>query len=196
MLYLASQSPRRAALLRQIGVQFKTVTAQVDEAMLDGEAADAYACRLAQAKARAGTRGLDPTAVVLGADTVVVLDNEAMGKPATRRQAREMLCGLSGREHRVLSAVAVVQADCCKVALNTSLVRFRTLTEKDLDAYLALGEYADKAGAYAIQGVAAVFVERLSGSYSGVMGLPLYELADLLARFGVPFPLNPRGMRP
>ncbi len=186
-LYLASVSPRRAELLRQIGVDFAVIPAEVDERGLDGEASEEQVLRLALAKARTGwARGERiHDRPVLGADTLVVLEGTVFGKPRDRADALAMLAALSGRVHAVLSAVALVRGDVEQARLSVSRVRFRAITAEEAERYWATGEPVDKAGAYAIQGLGAVFVERLEGSYSGVMGLPLFETAELLARFGV-----------
>ena len=186
-VYLASQSPRRRTLLEQIGVSFEPLSIEVPEIRLDRESPEEFVRRLARDKATAGWNapGRDRDAPVLGADTAVVLDEEILGKPKDRRQALDMLARLSGRSHRVLSAVAVVHGSREAVRLSASTVRFRTLTEQERQRYCATSEPMDKAGAYAIQGLAAAFITWLEGSYSGVMGLPLYETADLLSAFGV-----------
>jgi len=186
-LYLASSSPRRRALLDQIGVRYRTLPVSVDETRRDGEPAQDYVTRLALAKARCAWRSLPRAAPspVLGADTVVVLDGEPLGKPEGRAQALSMLARLSGRRHRVISAVALVEGDREAVRLSVSRVSFRRISAAEREAYWASGEPADKAGAYAIQGRGAVFVRRLEGSYSGVMGLPLFDTADLLREFGI-----------
>jgi len=185
-IYLASNSPRRAELLRQIGVDFRVIAADVDESAAADETPEAHVTRLALEKARAGHAPLqgDHRRPVLGADTMVVVGDVAMGKPRDREEAIHMLQSLSGRTHRVLSAVALVD-DAEAFRLNISTVTFRTLTIAECAAYWGTGEPRDKAGGYAIQGLAAMFVSRLEGSYSGVMGLPLYETAELLAAAGV-----------
>lgn len=184
-LILASASPRRKELLAQIGVDFRQQVADIDETPLPHEAADDYVRRLALEKARkvyrAGTTGVP----VLGADTEVVLDGRPLGKPADFRQAQGMLGGLSGRAHTVMSAVALVGGGREQVVVNHSKVWFRAIEDNEMAAYWASGEPRDKAGAYAIQGLAAIFIQRLDGSYSGVMGLPLYETARLLQDFGI-----------
>ena len=185
-IYLASQSPRRAELLQQIGVGFDVLSVEVDETMAATETPGAYAQRLAIQKARAGWCMLSPDRQrpVLGADTIVVTADTVMGKPASRRQAIEMLLALSGSTHQVITAVAlageqeVVRSQCSRVT-------FRTLTRQECEAYWETGEPCDKAGAYAIQGLAAMFITRLEGSYSGVMGLPLYETTELLKTTGI-----------
>jgi len=185
-LYLASRSPRRAALLQQIGVVFEVLSVEVDEAMLADETPGNYARRLAMEKARAGWRTL-PAArqrPVLGADTIVIAADSVLGKPADREQALAMLRALSGATHEVITAVALV-GEQNVVRSQCSRVTFRTLTRRECEAYWACGEPLDKAGAYAIQGLAAMFITRLEGSYSGVMGLPLYETAELLKTSGI-----------
>jgi septum formation protein len=185
MIILASASPRRQALLQQIGVRFRQQVAEVDETPLDNESAQDYVVRLAVAKARAvRQQSSGDEAPVLGADTAVVVDGRLLGKPADLAHARDMLRLLSGRRHQVLSAVALVN-DRQSVRVSDSSVWFRALSEKDIEDYWKTGEPRDKAGAYGIQGIGAMFVERLEGSYSGVMGLPLYETAQLLQDFGI-----------
>ncbi|MGA2776670.1 MAG: Maf family protein [Steroidobacteraceae bacterium] len=191
-LYLASLSPRRRDLLQQMGVPFQVVEVDVDECPLAAEKPDAYVSRLAAAKASAGWRATRPkaresqSAPVLGADTAVVLDDEILGKPSDRRHAERMLGQLSGRTHRVLTAVAVHSDAGLDLRVSHSEVTFRPIDPAERSAYWETGEPADKAGAYAIQGFAAVFVSGLRGSYSGVMGLPIFETAELLAAAGVP----------
>lgn len=185
VLVLASASPRRAELLGQIGVRFVQRVADVDETRRYNEPVADYVRRVALDKARAvraadGAGGLP----VLGADTAVAVDDRVFGKPADRADALATLRALSGREHRVLSAVAVA-AGREAVLINETRVWFRPLEDEELAAYWASGEPRDKAGAYAIQGRGAVFIERIDGSYSGVMGLPLFETARLLRDFGI-----------
>jgi septum formation protein len=191
-VYLASGSPRRRELLQQLGVPYQVVKVDVDESPSAAEAPAAYVNRLAAAKATAGwlaTRSAaahSRPAPVLGADTVVVLDDEVLGKPVDREDADRMLSRLSGRTHRVLTAVAVRCETGLDGRLSSSEVCFRHLDARERSAYWETGEPADKAGAYAIQGFAAVFIADLRGSYSGVMGLPLFETAELLDAAGVP----------
>jgi len=182
-IHLASQSPRRRALLQQIGIRHAVVDVAVDETPLPREAPAEYVLRLALAKARAG-HALRPERPVLGADTAVVIDDEVLGKPADRADAIAMLDRLAGREHRVLTAVALV-GEREETRLSVSHVRFRPVAAGEAEAYWATGEPADKAGGYAVQGLGALFVESLSGSYSGVMGLPLFETGELLRRAGI-----------
>ncbi len=193
-VYLASQSPRRRELLRQIGVGFEMLVLRnhrdrgpdVDEAPLAGERPDDYVRRVCLLKAQAGWKRLAerrlPSMPVLSADTTVCLGDVIYGKPADADDARRMLSTLSGTEHRVLTAVAIQSGTRAELAVSESLVRFRELSVQDIDAYVATGEAFDKAGAYGIQGHAATFIPEIRGSYTGIMGLPLYETAMLLER--------------
>ncbi|KAF1009665.1 MAG: Maf-like protein YhdE [Luteibacter sp.] len=179
MLYLASQSPRRRELLGQIGTVFRTLDVDVEEIRRADESPDDYVVRVALDKVRAGyeqVRG-EADATVLSADTEVILGDEVFGKPRDAADAAAMLERLSGREHRVVSAVWV-KGERGEVAVST--VRFATLAAADIQAYVDTGECFGKAGAYAIQGRAAAFIAHLSGTYSGVMGLPLHETYRLL----------------
>ena len=184
-LCLASLSPRRHELLRQIAVTFNTIAVEVDETPHPGEQPGAFVLRLAQEKALAGRdmpqAGACP---VLAADTAVVVDGRILGKPGDRSEALAMLALLSGREHEVYTGVALVDRGV-HTSLNISRVRFRELRPTEAAAYWDTGEPADKAGAYGIQGLGAVFVAELRGSYSGVMGLPLFETAQLLRTCGI-----------
>lgn len=182
-IYLASASPRRRELLEQIGVAFRVIQAEVDETPREGESPAAYVQRLAADKAQAGWAQSDRTRPVLGADTSVVLDGRILGKPLDRADAIAMLHALSGRSHQVLTAVALVQGERLEQALSLTEVVFKPLTEADCADYWDSGEPADKAGAYGIQGLGALFVSDLRGSYSGVVGLPLAETGELLRRF-------------
>ena len=185
-IYLASLSPRRSELLNQVGVTHEVVNVAVDEERLRGEAAEDYVLRLALAKARAG-RQLRPAgenSPVLAADTAVVLDDRIMGKPCNRRDALRMMELLSGRSHRVCTGVALLD-EREHSRLSISEVRFRRIRLAEAQAYWDSGEPADKAGGYAIQGLGAVFVAELKGSFSGVMGLPLFETAELLQESGI-----------
>ena len=201
-IYLASRSPRRRELLNQLGVSFEELLseelhgADVDETPHASEAPEAYVLRVARAKAELGwrqvvSRGLVPRPV-LAADTTVVLDGEIVGKPDHGEHARQILRRLSALTHSVLTAVAISRADRLETALSVSTVEFRNLEDAEIRAYVASGEPLDKAGAYAIQGRAVVFVRTLAGSYSGIMGLPLIETADLLWRFGIASNWGPR----
>lgn len=184
-LILASTSPRRAELLRQIGVRFEQRDIDVDESPRPGEVAAEMALRLANAKARAGLATSTDDAVVLAADTLVSIDGEALGKPRDREDGLAMLHRLSGRRHEVYTAVAMAWSGEIKAFLSVSHVDFRPLTDDEVRAYWDTGEPADKAGGYAIQGHAAAFITRLEGSFSGVMGLPLFETAELLKQAGL-----------
>lgn len=190
-IYLASASPRRRELLEQIGVSYQRLQVEVPEVRDPAESPEEYVLRVALAKARAGLALLDAddATPVLGADTEVVLDGAVLGKPRDRDDALAMLRRLSGREHLVLCGVALVGRDGEQGRLSVSHVRFRPIGDDEALAYWHTGEPADKAGGYAIQGRAALFIERLEGSYSGVMGLPLFETAQLLRHYGI----NPLG---
>ncbi|MDT8880356.1 Maf family protein [Halomonas saccharevitans] len=184
VLCLASASPRRRDLLSSIGVTVEVRPVDIDETPRPSESAADYVVRLAREKALAGARLTRlPT---LGSDTAVVRDGEILGKPASRDHAASMLGSLSGRGHEVLTGVAVSGPAGVLTACVTTRVFMRELTTAELAAYWVTGEPADKAGGYAIQGLAAVFVEHIEGSHSAVVGLPLFETADLLARQGVP----------
>lgn len=186
-LFLASGSPRRRELLTQIGVRFTVLSAQIDETPYNEETPTAYVERLARGKAQAGLALLtDADGCVLGADTAVVLDGQILGKPLDEADALSMLTALSGREHEVLTAIALVNQQRCETRVVASRVRFRSISTAEIQTYWASGEPQDKAGSYAIQGLAAIFVESLQGSYSAVVGLPLCETAELLGRFGIP----------
>lgn len=196
-IYLASRSPRRRELLKQIGVPFELLLLRedlrrgvdVDETPLADESPGVYALRIATAKATVGMhqiaqRGL-PIKPILAADTSVVFDEQLIGKPEDVEHAVRILRTLSGREHQVITAIAVALRDQVETQISVSSVWFRELTEAEIRRYVASGEPGDKAGAYAIQGRAGAFVTRIAGSYSGIMGLPLAETAELLARFNV-----------
>ena len=182
-LILASASPRRADLLRQLGVEFDQCPAHIDERQLSGESVEDYVARLAWEKS-AAVQPEDPEVVVLAADTSVVLDGQPLGKPADHFDALAMLARLSGREHRVLTAVCLRVGQRVEEALSDSRVKFTNLSHAECLAYLATDEPWDKAGAYGIQGLAGAFVETLNGSYSGVVGLPLLETWELFRRIG------------
>jgi|TARA_B110000967_G_C18809329_1_gene522730 septum formation protein len=190
-IILASASARRQELLSQIGVRFTVRSQDIDESIRSGELANDYVTRMAQEKAGSALNALrvsedSSDAVVLAADTSVVCDADVLGKPANEADAVGMLRLLSGREHRVLSAVTLATQVNQRTVLSESRVRFREISIDEAQQYYRSGEPMGKAGAYAIQGYAAVFVEQLIGSYSGVMGLPLFETAQLLAEFSVP----------
>lgn len=177
---LASASPRRRELLTQIGVNFELVSPQIDESVISGETPAAYVSRLAMAKARAGAVAIAGRLPVLGADTTVVLEQHILGKPESKSHFLQMLSQLSGRSHQVFTAVAVVSGEHQLQALSCTEVWFRNISAAELEAYWQSGEPADKAGGYGVQGQAARFVERINGSYTGVVGLPLCETDRLL----------------
>jgi septum formation protein len=181
---LASASPRRSQLLEQIGVRHRVRPTEIDETPRPGEAPEAYVARLAAGKAEAAWAA-DPSRPVLAADTAVALGAELFGKPEDQNDGVRMLAALAGRTHRVLTAVAVRSGGGLRSALSVSDVSFRALTPAECRRYWETGEPRGKAGGYAIQGLAATFITRLAGSYSGVMGLPLAETAQLLAAAGV-----------
>lgn len=195
-IYVASQSPRRRELLRQIGVAFDILPLRAVPGRMDvieipnpGESATDFALRMATEKATCGWRAVEMRRLfrfpVLGADTVVELDGAILGKPADRADAEAMLTRLSGRQHAVHTAVAMQHEKRLEIRLSSSQVRFADLDAAAITRYLESGEYLGKAGAYAIQGRAGAFVEHIDGSYSGIMGLPLYETAVLLRIFGL-----------
>jgi septum formation protein len=185
---LASASPRRRELLTQIGVEFTVSPADIDETVRAGESPEDYVLRMAITKAQQGFASLvEPAAscpLVLGADTAVVLDGQILGKPRDQADAEYMLACLSGRTHRVMSAVAVTDGERLASRLSVTAVTFRELRSGESTTYWQSGEPRDKAGAYAIQGRGGLFVRELQGSYSGVVGLPLFETAELLEMFG------------
>ena len=197
-IYLASQSQRRRDLLKQIGVNFEMLLPRIDprrkldtdETPLADEMAENYVQRICKSKAAAGWEALKfrnlPLFPVVAADTCVALDGKIIGKPLGREQAADILRTLSGRQHHVLTAVAIVFDRRLEMRLSVSKVTFATLREERIRRYLLTNEPLDKAGSYAIQGYAAAFIEQLSGSYSGVMGLPLFETSELLQTFGYP----------
>jgi septum formation protein len=187
-LILASASPRRRELLDQLGIRYEVLPADIHEVPEPGETPEAYVRRVAADKSLEVQRLSGNRQPVLAADTEVVLDGEILGKPRDFEHAREMLARLSGREHRVLSAVSLRLGENHWEALSLSTVAFRDILPSEIEAYWATGEPQGKAGAYAIQGRGAVFVRHLAGSYSGVMGLPLFETAELLQRVGLAIP--------
>ena len=182
-LYLASTSPRRREILASIGLNFDVLAVDVDETPLAGESPAAMVLRLSVAKAQAAGIGAD--GVVLGSDTAVVVDDRLLGKPRDRQDALEMLGLLSGRAHRVLTGVAVIHAQGAATALSETNVIFREISRDEALAYWQSGEPRDKAGAYAIQGLGGAFVERIDGSYTGVVGLPVFETIGLLREAGI-----------
>jgi septum formation protein len=188
-LYLASTSPRRRELLQQLGLVFDTLSVDVNEKMKENEHARDFVSRMALEKARAGWQCAQrmQSIPVLGSDTVVVVDEDIFGKPRDRQHAVDMLTRLSDRCHQVITAVALVHGQEEDVRVSNSQVCFRPLSMDEINAYWKTGEPQDKAGAYAIQGIAAQFICHLQGSYSAVMGLPLFETAELLSEFAVQY---------
>jgi len=196
-IYLASKSPRRRELLRQVGIEFDLLSLRsspergedVSEDVLPGELALPYVERVARAKGAFAWKVLHlrrmPLRPVLSADTTVTIDGEILGKPADRREAVAMLERLSGRTHQVLTSVALHYTDVAEQVTQVSNVRFATLTPATIQAYCATQEPYDKAGAYGIQGLAALFIEHIEGSHSGIMGLPVFETAQLLQKAGI-----------
>ena len=186
-IYLASQSPRRSELLAQIGISFTVLSVNIDETVKDNEKPEEYVVRLAREKAYAGFEAVEhKDKPILGSDTAVILKGEILGKPQDNDDAKRMLALLSGNTHQVMTAVALVlptenskQAELREI-ISVSEVCFKKLSALEIEQYVYSGESDDKAGSYAIQGLAAVFITHLSGSYSGVMGLPLYETFELL----------------
>jgi len=182
-IYLASSSPRRSELLSQIGVSFDLVKADIEEKPEIGESAQDYVLRLALQKAQAGFKNSNKDRPVLGADTIIVIDQKILEKPQDKKHAREMLQLLSGRTHQVFTAVTLVQDSAIKSTLVKTEVSFKKLSEQEIADYWRSGEPLGKAAGYAIQGIAGKFINNISGSYSGVVGLPLFETAELLAEF-------------
>jgi len=194
-LYLASQSPRRQELLTQVGISFDVLSVDIDETEKENESANDYVVRLAREKALAGWRSEKPeNKPVLGSDTAVVINGAILGKPENQADAARMLSLLSGNTHKVMTAVALIkpaenavqtqQYELSSV-INVSDVTFKVLSEREIEQYVQTGECHDKAGSYAIQGKAAAFITHLSGSYSGVMGLPLFETVELLNKAAI-----------
>ncbi|WP_435237230.1 Maf family protein [Psychromonas sp. PT13] len=183
MIYLASNSPRRAELLNQIGISFLRINGSIDEQRKPDESAEEYVLRLALEKAQAGFTNSDQSRPVLGADTIVVVDHHVLEKPENELAGREMMQLLSGRTHQVFTAIAVVNSRLEKTRLVKTDVSFKSLSEQDIAEYWLTGEPLDKAGGYAIQGIAGKFITNINGSYSAVVGLPLYETELLIKEF-------------
>ncbi|MFK7863239.1 MAG: nucleoside triphosphate pyrophosphatase [Pseudohongiellaceae bacterium] len=184
-LILASSSPRRQQLLVQLGVEFEVAPQNIDESVLPDEVPVAYVERVAKEKGRSALQQY-PDALVLAADTSVILDNQILGKPADKHDALGMLAALAGREHVVISAVTVANAGSMRCLVVTTTVKFRDITTEEALRYWQTGEPIGKAGGYGIQGFGSAFVENLSGSYTNVVGLPLFETAQALSYFNVP----------
>ncbi len=192
-IILASASPRRRELLAQIGIRAFVQAVDIDESHKPGESVMTYVQRLAMEKARCGFETIknDNNLPVLGSDTVVEIDGRILGKPESRLQAKQMLQQLSAKKHTVHTSVAIVTSEISVFGTSSSEVFFDTIDDSDIERYIATGESDDKAGSYAIQGIAAQFIRNINGSFSGVMGLPLYETAQLLKQCDV-FPLDQR----
>ena len=187
-IYLSSRSPRRVELLQQLGLTCKILPADIDETQLQNESPENYVTRLAWQKAEACIVGLTPEqrkSLVLAADTTVVLAGKILGKPENDADALAMLQGLSGSVHHVYTAVALAFSNAIEVVLSKTMVEMMVLTKAQINAYIASGQHQDKAGSYGIQGLAGAWIKHIEGSYSGVMGLPLYETAALLRKHGI-----------
>ncbi|MBD3821685.1 MAG: septum formation inhibitor Maf [Thiotrichales bacterium] len=190
-LFLSSSSPRRLELVKQLNLHCEVVNAPVEEVGLPGESAESYALRMAFEKADSGYNKLAGDDIwVIGGDTLILFEGKVFEKPRNQQDAYRMLKQLSGHSHEVLSSVAVMHDGATFSALNKTRVFFRTLSDAEIEAYWRTGEPCDKAGAYAIQGIAAGFIEKIEGSFSGVMGLPLFELQELLKESGFYQPVN------
>lgn len=183
-LYLASTSPRRAELLSQLGLDFELVNAPIEEVGLPNESPESFIRRMAIEKATDGFNKLAGDVWVIAGDTALVVDNKVLGKPRNKADAMKMWRLISGREHKVLSSVALMHDGVVFCELNETQVFMREITQAEMESYWATGEPQDKAGAYAIQGLGSKFIKRIEGSYSGVMGLPLYELNQILEKAG------------
>ena len=187
MIYLASKSPRRQELLQQIGIDFELVAVEIDESPLPGESAESYVKRMAIEKSSHAWQD-HMTKPLLSADTTVVVEGNILGKPTDEADFKNMMKQLSGQTHKVMTAIAVTLDGKTDSKTSISEVSFRHLTEMEIHRYWQSGEPHDKAGGYAVQGLGAIFIEQISGSYSGIMGLPLFETAELLQAFGVTVP--------
>ena len=185
MIILASKSPRRQELLGRLGLDFTVMTESIDETMDPALPLEREILRVSEAKARAVQGLARPEDLIISADTVVCIDGKRLGKPADEEDAKRMLRMLSGRAHTVVSGLCLLRGERCETAAVSTGIHFRPLSDREIDAYVASGEPMDKAGAYGIQGLAAIFVDKLDGDYYNVMGLPLCALAELLKSFGV-----------
>ncbi len=184
-IHLASSSPRRHEILTAMGLRFTAAGVDIDETRYEGEPVADMVVRLAIAKAAAARENLDQSLPIIGADTAVVIGDQVLGKPGSQDEAVQMLASLSGRSHTVLTGVALDYAGMVRTTTSLTEVRFREISPDEAQSYWQSGEPLDKAGAYAVQGIAGIFVEELSGSYSGVVGLPVFETAALLADAGL-----------
>lgn len=190
VLILASQSPRRKELLSQLGYQFQTISADIDESIIDNESPSDYVLRLAIEKATVVSKNQATDCVVLGSDTSVIFDNHILGKPENIAACCQQLLMLSNNTHQVLTAIAIVKNKQILSAVISTDVTFKTLSIEEIQRYWHTGEPQDKAGSYGIQGIGGQFVTQIKGSYSAVVGLPLYETAKLLAELGLPTPIQ------
>ena len=193
-IYLASQSPRRRTLIEQLGISYQAINVEVDERQQSGELPVDFVSRLASEKAQAGWQLVSELGIpVVGADTCIVLDQKIVGKPLDQQHGIELLKRYSGKSHQVVTGIAMVghaggvsgAPVVQQVRVNTSQVKFRAITDRECEQYWQTGEPEGKAGGYAIQGKAAAFIEKIEGSYSGVMGLPLFEFSELISEFGI-----------
>ncbi len=185
MLTLGSGSPRRAELMRQLGLEFDVLPPDIDETPHEGEPAAEYVARMSRSKSAALRDRVDPGRLVLCADTTVAVDNRILGKPESREHCVEMLMALAGRQHQVLSGVSLSDGRDIQSCVVETIVSFRPLTKEECEKYWLTGEPVDKAGGYGIQGIGATLVESITGSYSNVVGLPLMETAAMLRTFGI-----------
>ena len=190
-MHLASASPRRRELLTALGLDFSYDGVAIDESALPGEVPSDMVLRLATSKARTAYESGEHPAPVLGADTIVLVDDRVFGKPASKEEALAMLASLSGRTHQVLTGVAVVANGELQTAISRTEVQFREIHPDEAEAYWQSGEPAGKAGAYAVQGLGGIFVSAINGSYTGVVGLPVFETVNLLRRAGIELPAMP-----
>lgn len=185
MIILASRSPRRVELLKQMGIDCVTMPADIDETPMPNEVPTDYVLRMAKEKAEVGVQMLKLQGVIIAADTTVVLKGQVLGKPGSDDDARDMLRGLSGTQHEVHTAVALAVNGVIELALSTTLVEMMQVDATQIEAYIATGEHRDKAGSYGIQGAAGMWIKRIEGSFTGVMGLPVFETAQLLRKAGI-----------
>mgnify|MGYP000297045218 CR=1 FL=1 len=190
MLILASQSPRRKELLSQLGYQFETISADIDESILSNESPHDYVIRLAIEKAKVVAENQTADCVVLGSDTSVIYDNQILGKPANMEECCQHLLMLSNNTHQVLTAIAAIRNQQIYSAIISTDVTFKSLSTEEIKRYWQTDEPQDKAGSYGIQGIGGQFVKQINGSYSAVVGLPLYETAQLLAKLDLPTPIQ------
>lgn len=185
MIILASKSPRRQELLLKLGLSFAVMTENIDETMNPNIPLRQEICRVSRLKAEAVSSRVTENDIIISADTIVCIDEKRLGKPKDKQDADQMLHSLSGRSHEVVSGICVMQGKQIETACVTTIIHFRNLSDEEISSYIATGEPMDKAGAYGIQGLASIFVDRLDGDYYNVMGLPLCTLSEMLKHFGV-----------